>query len=99
MWIEFDNLWTLEGKVKSAAFQLKDVMDSLEKSLRGGAIPYRKVDHMILVDQAVFDKYPDARAVFDAHQVVYKSILDSLNIVEELPYRHGTIEKSKNIKE
>lgn len=88
MWIEFDNLFTLENKVKQVAHELIDITKGVEQRLRGGNLPYKKVGNYITVDQRDYEKHPDIKVIFDEYQELYDKAVKSLGIVEALPVEH-----------
>lgn len=85
MWIEFDNLFALENKIKDAAKALFDITHSTEQRLRGANLPYTRAGNYILVDSRNFDKYPELQVIHEEYKTLYDITLQSLGIVEELP--------------
>lgn len=85
MWIEFDNLFSLENQVKNVAKQLVDITDTVEKQLRGGNLPYKREGHYITVEEKNFERYPEIKVIFDEYQELYDKVTKSLGIVHELP--------------
>jgi hypothetical protein len=57
----------------------------VENKLKGGNIPFKKIDNIIVVETKHFEKYADLQPLMQEYTDILNGILAGLNIVDDLP--------------